>query len=213
MVDPNMSEKKILTYKKKYEDMGTIMIPFTDDINPINKNDLNNLLFFCEKVDKEFIEIGDAGESNNLMVGRFMTDKEMPEIVNKEVSLKLLEILKKDNVIDLLKKILNFKNEIFYRRVQFNQINENNFVGYHLDTDSNPDYIAACVIQLGDNFEGGNYRVYQKDKSFNDFFPRKGSFIISNCKYPHEVTKVTKGNRKSLVFFVSDHFGKNKRYA
>ena len=39
----------------------------------------------------------------------------------------------------------------------------------HLDTDSNPDYIAACVIQLGDNFEGGIYRVYQKDKSYKDF--------------------------------------------
>ena len=212
MGDLNMSEK-LSFYKKNYQKNGTIMIPFNEDINPIEQEDFENLLNYCENVEKEFIEIGDAGESNNLMVGRFMTDKEKPEIVKNEFSLKLLKILKKDVVINLLSKILDTKDEMFYRRVQFNQINENNFVGYHLDTDSNPDYLAACVIQLGDDFEGGVYRVYQKDKSYNDFCPTKGSLIISNCKYPHEVTKVTKGHRKSLVFFISKHFGKNKRYS
>ena len=70
------------------------------------------------------------------------------------------------------------------------------------------------MIQLGNNFKGGIYRVYQKDKSFNDFHPSKGSLIISNCNYPHEVTKVTMGERKSfLVFFISNHFDKNKRYS
>ena len=208
-----MSEEIVSSYKKKYEENGTVMIPFTDVVNPINDEDFKNLLNYCEKVDKEFIEIGDAGESNNLMVGRFMTDKEKPLIVNNKLSLKLLEILNKNAVINLLKEILNLKNKIYYRRVQFNQINENNFVGFHLDTDSNPDYIAACVIQLGDDFDGGIYRVYKKDKSYNDFCPTKGSLIISNCKNPHEVTKVTKGQRKSLVFFISEHFGKNKRYS
>ena len=29
----------------------------------------------------------------------------------------------------------------------------------------------------------------------------------------NRVTKVTKGHRKSLVFFISKHFGKNKRYS
>ena len=88
-----------------------------------------------------------------------MTDKEKPVIVNNNFSLKLLEILNKNFIIKLLKEILGLKKNIYYRRVQYNQLNENNFVGYHLDTDSNPDYIAACVIQLGDDFDGGMYRV------------------------------------------------------
>ena len=83
-------------------------------------------------------------------------------------------------------------------------IQKNCFVGYHLDIDSNPDYIAACVIQLGSKFKGGIYRVYQKkSKKFYDYAPSKGSLIISNCLYPHEVTKVKAGKRGSLVFFVS----------
>lgn len=208
-----MSKEYIIAYKKNYQKKGTIMVPFNEEVNPFTQEDLDNLSDYCEKVEKEFIEIGDAGESNNLMVGRFMTDTEKPLIVNDELSIKLLEILSKDSVINLIKEILDIKSKLYLRRVQYNQINKNNFVGYHLDTDSNPDYLVACVIQLGDDFEGGIYRVYQKDKSYNDFYPTKGSLIISNCSYPHEVTKVTKGHRKSLVFFISKNFGKNKRYS
>lgn len=206
-----MSDEIILNYKKDYQDKGTIMIPFDNDINPITEKEFRDLFVYCEKVKKEFIKIGDAGESNNLMVGRFMTDKKKPEIVDNPYSVKLIEILKNKNMTNLIKKILNIRSEFYLRRIQYNQINKGNFVGYHLDTDSNPDYIAACVIQLGDNFEGGVYRVYQKNNSYRDFHPTKGSLIISNCNYPHEVTKVTKGERKSLVFFISDHFDKNRR--
>ena len=208
-----MSEEIVLNYQKEYQKKGTVMIPFEEKISPITNEDFENLLEYCEKVEKEFIEIGDAGESNNLMVGRFMTDKDKPEIVNNPYSERLLNILKSESIVKLIKKVINFKSDVYLRRVQYNQINEGNFVGYHLDTDSNPDYIAACVIQLGNNFKGGIYRVYQKDKSFNDFHPSKVSLIISNCNYPHEVTKVTMGERKSLVFFISNHFDKNKRYS
>ena len=71
--------------------------------------------------------------------------------------------------------------------------------------------MAACVIQLGSDYTGGKYRVYQSDGTFNDFVSGFGDLIISNCNYAHEVTKVESGNRKSLVFFVSKEAGKNKR--
>lgn len=208
-----MSEDLIIHRKNEYQKKGTTLIPFDEDINPFSNEDFKNLFEYCEKVEKEFIEIGDAGEDNNLMVGRFMTDKTKPEVVDNPYSKKLLEILGKKSFVDLIKKILDLKNEFYLRRVQYNQINKGNFVGYHLDTDSNPDYLAACVMQLGENFDGGIYRVFQKDKSYNDFHPTKGSLIISNCNYPHEVTKVTDGERKSLVFFISNHYGDNKRYS
>lgn len=213
MENQDMFEELIQNRKNEYQKKGTSMIPFNEKISPFTDEDFQNLFEYCEKVEKEFIEVGDAGEDNNLMVGRFMTDKAKPEVVENPYSQKLLKILRKNNLIDLVKKILNISNEIHLRRVQFNQINKGNFVGYHLDTDSNPDYLAACVLQLGDNFEGGIYRVFQEDKSYNDFNPTKGSLIISNCNYPHEVTKVTSGERKSLVFFISNHFGDNKRYS
>ena len=81
-------------------------------ISPITDEDFKNLFNYCEKVEKEFIEIGDAGENNNLMVGRFMTDKDKPEIVNNPYSQKLLKILKSEKLIDLIKKILNLRNKV-----------------------------------------------------------------------------------------------------
>ena len=80
-----------------------------------------------------------------------------------------------------------------------------------MDVESNPDYIAAGVIQFGNNFKGGLYRVYQSKKKFTDYKSTAGSLIISNCNYPHEVTKVMKGRRESLVFFVSKNNKLNKR--
>ena len=114
--------------------------------------------------------------------------------------------------IERVKKIIKTNKKLYLRRAQFNEISKNCFVGYHLDVDSNPEYIAACVIQLGSDFKGGLYRVYQKkSKKYFDYAPTKGSLIISNCLFPHEVTKVKSGKRESLVFFVSYNKGLNKR--
>lgn len=207
-----MSNQKDNYFVEKYKDNGTVMIPIDNIINPLNDRDLSSLQNFCNDVEKEFIKIGDAGETNHLLVGRFMTDVEKPLVVKNPYSKKLLDLLSQKNILDTIKKIINVQGEVFYRRVQFNQIDKDCFVGYHLDTDSNPDYLAACVIQLGDKFDGGLYRVYQKDKSFIDYKPNFGSLIISDCNYPHEVTKVLNGERKSLVFFISKNNGLNKRF-
>ena len=199
------------SFSNEYINKGTMLVPLHDESNPLSEEDISQLVDCCESVDKEFVTTGDAGEKNFVHVGRFMTDVQKPEIVKNEYSKKVIDILSKPKLKDYIKKIVGASKEIFYRRIQFNQIDENCFVGYHLDVDSNPEYLAACVIQLGKEYEGGIYRVYQKDKSFRDFKPKYGSLIISNCEYPHEVTKVTKGNRKSLVFFVSYSNGPNLR--
>tara|TARA_B100001063_G_C16612976_1_gene476711 strand:- start:122 stop:754 length:633 start_codon:yes stop_codon:yes gene_type:complete len=208
-----MTLDTIRNLKKNYTQKGTIMVPFTSANNPFSVVDFKNLKKCCEKVKKEFISIGDAGEMNHLLVGRFMTDKKKPEIVKNKYSKKVISILRKKKVIDFVKKIIKTKRQVYLRRIQFNQIKKNCFVGYHLDVDSNPDYQAACVVQLGSKFTGGIYRVYQKKnkKKYYDYPPTEGSLIISNCLYPHEVTTVKSGKRGSLVFFLSFNKGLNKR--
>ena len=208
-----MSKETYSTHIKNYKNKGTIMVPFDNKFNPLSEKDFLNLKNYCDNVEKEFIKIGDAGEKNHLLVGRFITDIKKPEIVKNKYSKKLISILKKKEIISFIKKIIKTKKNLYLRRVQFNEISKNCFVGYHLDVDSNPEYVAACVIQLGSNFKGGLYRVYKnkKTKNFYDYEPSKGSLIISNCLYPHEVTKVKSGKRRSLVFFVSFKKGINKR--
>ena len=66
------------------------------------------------------------------------------------------------------------------------------------------------MIQLGSRFTGGKYVVY-KNKKKKNLSPKYMSIIISDCKIPHEVTKVSSGERISFVFFLSGNFSKNKR--
>jgi len=206
-----MFNNKFHFIKQNYNTYGTILINQESINNPIGKKDFKKLKEYCKKVDKEFITIGDVGEKNHLLVGRFMTDIKKPLIVNNPYSKKVMKILNKTKLKTFIKKLLNIKNQYFIRRVQINQIDKGCFVGYHLDVESNPDYIAAGVIQFGNNFKGGLYRVYQSKKKFIDYKSTAGSLIISNCNYPHEVTKVMKGRRESLVFFVSKNNKLNKR--
>ena len=207
-------EEKIMNkfeeFKSKYEKFGTVYIDLQENL--FSNIEIKELKQICFDVPKEHITIGDAGEMNYLEVGWFVIDKKNPEIVNEKFSLPLLKIITQDKVKDALSYILSCKkDDLNFRRVQFNEIGRDCFVGKHLDTDSNPDYLAACVIQLGNNFEGGKYRVYQKNDAFIDYTPEYGSLLISDCTYPHEVTKVNSGLRGSLVFFISPYKGENKR--
>lgn len=197
-------------FKENYLNKGTAYIE--KEFSPFSQSNLTHLERYCAEVKKEHIKIGDAGESNWLLVGRFQSDKDRPRLVNKNTSTKLFKIINKLGVSNFVRDIIEYPNPLFIRRIQFNQINKDGFVGYHLDTDSNPDYLVACVLQLGSAYGGGMYRVHQPNKSFVDYKPNYHSLIISNCSYPHEVTRVTKGIRKSLVFFYANHNKKNKRH-
>ena len=74
------------------------------------------------------------------------------------------------NIYQFLKKLVD-KKKLFIRRAQVNNMKKNAFVGYHLDVDSNPDYLYAVVIQLGSRFTGGKYVVY-KNKKKKNFQPK-----------------------------------------
>ena len=200
--------KKFLNEKTKFLETGTIMLPKENNI--FSLSELNLLEKLSDSLPREHVEVGDANEPNFLDVGRIMTDIQQPVVVNKEISVKALEILNAKEKMAFFKYILG-KNKLYIRRVQYNILKENSFVGIHLDTDSNPDYLVAVVLQFGGEFQGGDYVVYGGGLPPRSFHPHRYSMIISDCRYEHEVTKIKKGIRKSLVFFLSSNNGKNTR--
>lgn len=197
---------ELIKYKKDLKKYGTILIPKSQSF--IDEGDFKKIEKYLKKIPTEFVKIGDAGEKNHVHVSRLMTDIKKPKVVNQKYSKKVLKILN-DNYLSVFKKIVH-KKKLFIRRAQVNNMTKNAFVGYHLDIDSNPDYLYAVVIQLGSKFAGGKYVVY-KNKTKKSFSPKYMSIIISDCKIPHEVTKVKTGERISFVFFLSENFAKNKR--
>ncbi len=206
-----MPNSDLIKFKENYLNNGTAYIEHAN--SPFNEAQINKLFKICEDVEKEFITVGDADEPNHVYVGRFMTDIKKPEIVKNKFSKELIDTLWTDKMKTFVKSVVNTKDELYLRRIQYNEIFQDCFVGYHLDIDSNPDYLAACVIQFGSDFDGGLYRVYNKEnkKKYIDYKANFGSLLISDCQFPHEVTKVTRGKRGSLVFFVSKENGLNKR--
>ena len=156
-----------LNYKKKLNKFGTILIPKEDTF--IDKDDFKKIEKNLKKIPTEFVKIGDAGEKNHVFVSRLMTDIKKPLVVNRRYSNKVLKILN-DKYLSIFKKIVD-KKKLFIRRAQVNNMKKNAFVGYHLDVDSNPDYLYAVVIQLGSRFTGGKYVVY-KNKKKKNFQPK-----------------------------------------
>ena len=203
--------KKPHLLKKEYQEKGTVLFDLKSSF--FRNIDFETLKDASEDIPYETVHIGDAGEENKVEVGRFMTDVVKPEVVNNEYSKKVLNILNDINYKKIFGEIISYEKELYVRRVQVNKMYKNSFIGYHLDVDSNPDYLAAVVIQIGAEFEGGDYVVYtsKEDKNPNVFKPFYESMIISNCLRPHEVTKVVSGERISLVFFLCSHDGNNKR--
>ncbi|MEC8074355.1 MAG: 2OG-Fe(II) oxygenase [Pseudomonadota bacterium] len=196
-----------LTNRKKLKNDGTIMIDSRDSF--IQSKDFVKIENTLKKIPKEFVTIGDAGEKNYVHVSRLMTDIKKPIIVNKRFSKIVIDLLNK-KYKSHFEQITNHK-KLFIRRAQVNVMFKNSFVGYHLDIDSNPDYLYAVILQLGSNFTGGLYVVYKKGKKPKKFKPNYKSIIISDCKIPHEVSKVKSGKRISFVFFLSKNFKANKR--
>lgn len=197
--------------KNEYNEKGTVLFDLKNSF--FDKFDFLTLEKASKNISYETVLIGDAGEKNKVEVGRFMTDVNKPEIVNNDYSKEVLNILNKKHYKKKFAEIISYEKDLYIRRVQVNKMSINSFIGYHLDVDSNPDYIAAVVIQIGAKFTGGDYVVYtdKDDKNPNVFKPFYQSMIISNCKRPHEVTKILSGERISLVFFLCSHDGNNQR--
>ena len=203
-----MGLEKFADAKRRFVEDGTVMMELDESF--LSEEDFAKLEDLSAQLPYEHVEIGDAGEVNYLTVGRFMTDVERPMRVNRPISDKAIEIVTRDEVVEACKYLLDSPN-LFVRRMQVNCMKKGCFVGYHLDTDSNPDYKVAVVLQLGQEFEGGEYIVHGGGKPPRHFSPGYRSVIVSNCEYPHEVSEVTEGERVSLVYFLSEEAGENRR--
>jgi PKHD-type hydroxylase len=100
--------------------------------------------------------------------------------------------------------------------VQFTIYKKNQYYGWHQDSDfysnQNPVRKLSCVVCLSDpqDFEGGNFRINLmniKDCSNNVLtvpeLKGKGNLIVFPSQLWHEVEKITKGLRYSLVAWAS----------
>ena len=113
----------------------------------------------------------------------------------------------------ILAALFQSSDRFHIRRCQMNRMTANSFIGVHLDAASNPDYDYSMIVQLGRAFEGGDFVVHDESGQQYAYRASYGSVLVTTCKYRHEVSKVTAGERNSLVYFYSRHAEANRRSA
>lgn len=187
---------------------GTVMFPAYE---LFSADELERLDRLQNQLPEELVTLGDAGEPNDLYVRRIMVDKpgELPRRVNQPVSDEIMALLGDERRTALFQRLLGGPQ--FIRRCQVNRMVKNSFIGLHLDTDSNPDYLVSVVIQLGRDFDGGEFVVYPEGRPANVLHPTYGTVIVSRCEHRHEVRRVLSNERTSLVYFYSPNDRQNAR--
>lgn len=82
----------------------------------------------------------------------------------------------------------------------------------HIDNmDEYSDRIWNIGIILNSDFEGGEYIWYDSNDNPNEFSKHTGNVVAYKSNVPHEITKITKGSRYSMVIKLHSWELKNKK--
>ena len=93
-------------------------------------------------------------------------------------------------------QMTNLNKDIYYHIFK-----KDNYFGLHSDNLSNRMYSVGVL--LNDNFEGGDFILYDKD----DLTLNKitGNAYIFDVSIKHEITKIMNGERYSIIWFVENN--------
>jgi 2-oxoglutarate-Fe(II)-dependent oxygenase superfamily protein len=146
-------------------------------------------------------------------VRRVVTDRprEGPTRVNQPFSDGILGILDDVKRRVIFAELFGSTSQYFIRRCQAHRLVAGAHIGLHLDVESNPHNEFSAIVQFSEHFDGGEFVVHPEGSREQVFSPAYGSVLITTCRFQHEVRKVLRNERRSLVYFYSRHAGVNER--
>ena len=129
-------------------------------------------------------------------------------IEDKQIRYDVCDYIMKQNVMSLALDLYPFQCEIQY--AEYSADEEGHF-DWHTDQDpfltldqqTKPCRKYSATMHLNDygkDYEGGKFEVF--DKKIPDEYYKRGSLILFPSPLLHRVPPVTKGVRRSLVFFL-----------
>ncbi|MHC2332231.1 2OG-Fe(II) oxygenase [Bradyrhizobium sp. USDA 4454] len=205
-----LSEEALTKFRVELLVKGTIVIGpqtlFTlDELASINQ--------LQAEIPEEEVRLGDAGDSHNVFVKRVRVDPpgRSPSNVDGAAAGQIIDLLERKDRGFALKRILGASSDYVIRRCQLHRMPPGSFVGIHLDAESDPDFEYSVIVQLAQDFEGGEFVVYPSAYEQQVFRPPLGAVLITTCRLRHEVKPVSAGERRSLVYFCSKRSGTNRR--
>jgi len=202
--------KSIEPYARTLRETGSVLIP--GDIF-FTAEEVRQLEQLQARLPEETVIDGDAGDKHSIYVRRILLDRagEVPTAVNAPHSQQMLEILDAPARQQALSLLFGSTERQYIRRCQMNRMTAGSFIGRHLDAASNPDYDYSLILQLGHNFDGGDFIVHGENGQRYAYQSSYGTVLITVCTLRHEVSEVIAGERNSLVYFYARNDGANRR--
>ena len=192
-----MQQPSAITLQEELETCEAIVIK--KDELPLNSEELASLVFLTSENSLHYdkSEKGDTDELASVKCSRVSLPNE-----KKYNSPEIMAILQTEKFISFLKSITGM-DKLEIDRVQSHVYGKDDFLAFHNDQDSTPRYQYTVVMYLSENFEGGEFLIQFGDE-IREFTPDKFSMLILKSHLPHAVKKVSKGERKVLVFFLQE---------
>jgi predicted 2-oxoglutarate/Fe(II)-dependent dioxygenase YbiX len=176
---------------------------------PLQAAQWNKLQSILEQMDYVKVVGGDTGDSHSVWVGRFVNDVEKPKLLHGLASGLLDIVMNKEMHAFFGHLVGNYP--LCVRRCQANRLYLKDFIGYHIDQDTTPDYMATAVFQFSDAFEGGEFVLYHPKSGEQVVELPKYSVLVMRGDIPHEVMPVRNGVRQTLACFFSTNFGATRK--
>jgi PKHD-type hydroxylase len=159
----------------------------------LTKEECNSIIKECSKLNLEPAEVG----------ANFKGEK-LRQIRDSQIILTNIDWVK-NKLESFLKTELQFKGYILdeIEKFQFTKYTNGGHYDWHTDTGLNfTNRFCSIVIQLNDDYEGGEllYKNYNSTKI--EFETGKGNLFIFNSSIEHKVNPVTYGTRYSLVSWI-----------
>jgi predicted 2-oxoglutarate/Fe(II)-dependent dioxygenase YbiX len=171
---------------------------------PLSANQWSELEEILQRMDYAKVVGGDSGDAHSVWVGRFVNDIEMPASLHA-LSDRVMQIVMCAAMQQFLARLIE-SQPLCVRRCQANRLSVGDFIGYHIDQDTTPDYKATAIFQFSDNYTGGDFVLHHQHGDQVMAMP-KYSMLINRGELPHQVTPVIQGERLTLACFFSTNFG------
>lgn len=176
---------------------------------PLESSDWQQLDSILTVMDYEKVVGGDTGDAHSVWVGRFVNDVFKPEHLHP-LTEQVLAILMSSAMHQFFSAITG-EYPLCVRRCQANRLLAGDFIGYHIDQDTTPDYKATAIFQLSSEFQGGEFVVHHPQRGDVAIdFPRY-SVLMNRGDIPHQVKPVQSGVRSTLACFFSTNFGQTQK--
>ena len=188
--------------KQQFNEQGTLL--FNDIEFPLASAEWQQIEELLDDVEYEHIVGGDAGEGHSVWVCRFYNDVDRPVALHPR-SQEISDIVMSAKMKAFYKQLLG-TDDLCLRRCQANLLQQGDYIGVHVDQDSNPDYFATVVLHFDTKYRGGEFITRDQQRGDHSYNPYKRAVLVNDCSIPHEVSMVESGERKTLACFISKNF-------